>query len=83
MMLIWLVVVCNEVCWLIFEKKGKSFVDFVFWVLCKKFVGICEKVYIWVFIMLRFFFDDVECFLFCFSDLLFWKFGVVVEFVCI
>lgn len=83
MMLIWLVVVCNEVCWLIFEKKVRVLLILFFWVLCKKFVGICEKVYIWVFIMLRFFFDDVECFLFCFSDLLFWKFGVVVEFVCI
>lgn len=64
------------------EKKGKSLADSASRVLCKKSVGIREKVHTRVLITSRFPPDDAECFLFCFSDPPFRKPGVAVELVC-
>uniref|UniRef100_K1RJF3 Uncharacterized protein n=1 Tax=Magallana gigas TaxID=29159 RepID=K1RJF3_MAGGI len=64
------------------EKKARALPTPPSRVLCKKSVGIREKVHTRVLITSRFPPDDAECFLFCFSDPPFRKPGVAVELVC-
>lgn len=64
------------------EKKARALPTPPSRVMCKKSVGIREKVHTRVLITSRFPPDDAECFLFCFSDPPFRKPGVAVELVC-
>lgn len=64
------------------EKKARALPTPPSRVLCKKSVGIREKVHTRVLITSRFPPDDAECFFIGFSDPPFRKPGVAVELVC-